>query len=981
MKTINLVSHTHWDREWYITFQQFRLRLVHTLDRLLALFDSDPFYRHFMLDGQTILLEDYLQIRPEKTEQIKTLIQSGRLVVGPWYVLADEFLVSPEATIRNLMEGRRICTQFGARMSVGYIPDPFGQIGQLPQILRGFGIESACFWRGLSDEPCELWWQSPDGSRVLVAYLRESYSNAASLSDDQPEVFTMEVKRLAQVLEPFSKTNQLLLMHGTDHAEPDLQTSSCVAYANEHLVDYRIEHTTLPQYIQSIRDELGDEANLPTVMGELRCSKRMPVLPGVLSTRIWIKQRNHLCENLLERWVEPFSAWAQLASPQNPRTTAYIYNQGALIHETWRLLMQCHPHDSICGCSVDQVHEEMRSRFDQVEQVGEGLTEQNLAILAQAADTRFSAAADADLLPLAIVVFNPGSAPRSDPVSVHLDLPASVSNIQILDKNGQVLPHQFEGIAGQEFLNTTFNRRDLLSALGMMQNGRIAGWVFKELTLSINQSTVLVDAVISATGEPNIEAWNAGLKELDLFLTNPAISTFQVRARTATSGTLTFTAPNVPGCGYNTFWIRSAAPAAAAPTLSTFDLVLQQVKQKVTDWLTASGLSFWAQRMTARLQEPGAYQIENEFFTVQVNLEDGTLTLVDRRSQQTYTGLNHFVDGGDCGDEYNYCPPLQDRLISPEIHAIRVNRGPVQESLEIDLQLSLPSSIGDDRNSRRNDNLTQRITTRAVLTRGLARLEIVTTVDNQASDHRLRVHFPVPFTAASAQYGGHFEVIERPLGNPRFDQTWVEQPRPEVPQRLFSTLSDGSRALTLASRGLPEVEARPGGVQNSELCLTLLRCVGWLSRDDFITRKGHAGPFVSTLGAQMPGQYRFEYALIPHSGGWQNAYLQAEAFDLPLRAALTPLESGPNAASTSLVDVHGQFSLSCIKMAEDGSGLVVRGYRWERGGEIMVRCNLPLHTCQQVRLDETLIQPLTAAADGFYRIKARPFEIVTLKFF
>ena len=428
MKTINLVSHTHWDREWYLTFQQFRLRLVHTLDRLLALLDSDPFYRHFMLDGQTILLEDYLQIRPEKTEHIKTLIQSGRLIMGPWYVLADEFLVSPEATIRNLMEGQRICAQFGARMSVGYIPDPFGQIGQLPQILRGFGIESACFWRGLADEPCELWWQSPDGSRVLAVYLRESYSNAASLADDQPDIFTMEVKRLAQLLEPFSKTHQLLLMHGTDHAEPGLQTSSCVAYANEHMDDYRVEHTTLPAYIQSIRDELGAEANLPTVAGELRCSKRMPILPGVLSTRMWIKQRNHQCENLMERWVEPFSAWAQLVSPQDPQTTAFISNQAGLIHENWRLLMQCHPHDSICGCSVDQVHEEMRPRFDQVEQVGEALTMQNLCILAQAADTRFPAAADASLLPISIAVFNPTSASRSDPVSVQLDLPASVSS-------------------------------------------------------------------------------------------------------------------------------------------------------------------------------------------------------------------------------------------------------------------------------------------------------------------------------------------------------------------------------------------------------------------------------------------------------------------------------------------------------------------------------------------------------------------------
>jgi len=980
MKTINLVSHTHWDREWYLTFQQFRLRLVHTLDRLLALLDSDLFYRHFMLDGQTILLEDYLQIRPEKTEQIKMLIQSGRVVIGPWYVLADEFLVSPEATLRNLMEGRRICTGFGARMSIGYIPDPFGQIGQLPQILRGFGIESACFWRGLSDEPCELWWHSPDGSRVLTAYLRESYSNAASLTDDQPDVFTLEVKRLAQLLEPFSVTGQLLLMHGTDHAEPNLQTSSCVAYANEHLAGYRIEHTTLPIYMQSVRDAVGSGENLPVVSGELRCSKRMPILPGVLSTRIWIKQRNHQCENLMERWVEPFSAWAQLASPQNPLTSAYLADPAAVIHENWRLLMQCHPHDSICGCSIDQVHAEMRPRFDQVEQVGEQITQQSLSILALAADTRFPGGEEASLLPTALVVFNPGLAPRADRVSVELDLPGSVAAVEILDQDGQVIVHQFEGTAGQEFLNTTFNRRDFLGALGMMQNGRISGWVFKELSLSLDGTSVHVDAVISPGGEPNLAAWNDGLKKLDGFLADPNLNTFLVHARTAASGALTFCAPLVPGCGYRTFWIRPVPLPASGAAPSALNLALEQLKQKALDWLDSSPLRCPVRRVFTRLQAASAFRIENEFFSVEADLKNGTLTLVDRRSGQVYAGLNRFVDGGDCGDEYNYCPPLQDRLVSPEICSMRVSRGAVQEVLEIDLVLTLPAALGGDRQSRSSETCSIPVSTRAVLTRGVARLEILTTVDNQASDHRLRVHFPAPFSAASAHYGGHFEVVERSLESPKFDSTWVEQPRPEVPMRLFATLSDGARALTLASRGLPEVEARPAGENRSEFCLTLLRCVGWLSRDDFSTRKGHAGPFVHTPGAQMPGKYSFEYAVVAHSGTWENGYPQAEAFDLPLRASLTPLHAGSGPASASLVDINGQFSLTCIKMAEDGSGLVVRGYHWERGGEISLRCNLPLLSCRQVRLDETPIQILSAAADGFYRIKARPFEIVTLKF-
>ena len=134
MNTLHLISHTHWDREWYQTFQQFRLHLVHMIDGLLYILDTDPQYQHFMLDGQTIVLEDYLQIRPEREADLRKYIQNGRILIGPWYLMPDEFLVSPEAIIHNFLEGDRIARQFGPKMMVGYIPDTFGHIGQMPQI-------------------------------------------------------------------------------------------------------------------------------------------------------------------------------------------------------------------------------------------------------------------------------------------------------------------------------------------------------------------------------------------------------------------------------------------------------------------------------------------------------------------------------------------------------------------------------------------------------------------------------------------------------------------------------------------------------------------------------------------------------------------------------------------------------------------------------------------------------------------------------
>src|SRR5512137_129742 len=246
MRTLHLVSHTHWDREWYRTFQEFRLRLVHLIDGVLDLLDNDLNFKHFMLDGQTIVLDDYLAMRPENEERIRRYVRSGRLVIGPWHILPDEFLVSPEATLRNLLEGKRTCRRFGPRMRIGYIPDPFGHIGQMPQILQGFGIHTAGVQRGLSDERCEFWWEAPDGSRVFMAYLRDGYGNAAGLPTSEQEHFVSEVRRLRDSLLPHCNSpRHVLLMHGTDHMEPPADTSKAVKAARGKLDGDQLVHSTL----------------------------------------------------------------------------------------------------------------------------------------------------------------------------------------------------------------------------------------------------------------------------------------------------------------------------------------------------------------------------------------------------------------------------------------------------------------------------------------------------------------------------------------------------------------------------------------------------------------------------------------------------------------------------------------------------------------------------------------------------------------
>jgi alpha-mannosidase len=261
-------------------------------------------------------------------------------------------------------------------------------------------------------------------------------------------------------------------------------------------------------------------------------------------------------------------------------------------------------------------------------------------------------------------------------------------------------------------------------------------------------------------------------------------------------------------------------------------------------------------------------------------------------------------------------------------------------------------------------------------------VDIRVTLVNTARDHRLRVHFPAPFNANTGSQDGHFEVVERRLDLPAFDDTWVEQPRPEVPQRAFTDISDGKCGLMVANRGLPEVEVLRNAQGNAEIALTLLRGVGWLSRDDFSTRKGHAGPFMETPGAQMPGQWVFEYSIIPHPGTWSSAFWQAYAFDAPLRAVSTGLHAGDLASAASFVETTPEtFVVSAVKQTEDGQGWLVRGYNIT-GEPINVTLRSWMHfkKVKLVNLAEENQAALQPDQAGRFTFPVRPHQIVSVMF-
>src|SRR3954464_7184989 len=318
MLNIHVVSHTHWDREWYLTHEQFRFRLVALVDRLLDLLDADPNYKYFHLDGQTIVLEDYLEIRPEQEARLRTAIGDGRILIGPWYVMPDEFLVSGESLIRNLLRGHRISRQFGTPMPVGYLPDLFGHVGQMPQIWRQFGLDNTILWRGFGGPAAEYWWEGPDGSRLLMMHLPpEGYCNATRVVFDADAMMARAQEKI-DFEKRRTRTGQALLMNGVDHVEPHTAIPSLIEKLSS-ISGQRAIHSTLPDYVAAVRSAVErDRPALEAIAGELRGGTDYAnLLPGVLSARVYLKQQNAHVQTLLESYAEPLAVMASLLTPTN----------------------------------------------------------------------------------------------------------------------------------------------------------------------------------------------------------------------------------------------------------------------------------------------------------------------------------------------------------------------------------------------------------------------------------------------------------------------------------------------------------------------------------------------------------------------------------------------------------------------------------------------------------------------------------------
>jgi hypothetical protein len=705
-------------------------------------------------------------------------------------------------------------------MELGYVPDQFGHVGQLPQLLAGLGLSGAVLWRGVGDDVQSTLfrWQAPDGTEQLTSWLVHGYGNGMHLPED-PTALAARLMGELRAQQPRNPVRCVLVMNGSDHLVPQPGLPAALAAAAPLLEDADATLGTLPEFLARATAS-ASAASLPLHRGELRSGRHAPILAGCASSRLYLKRADFLNDRLLTRHLEPLAAWLAVCGGDP--------DVGAL-EAAWRTALENHPHDSICGCSIDAVHEEMETRFRRVSDwagahlaricgelgghieapAGEGYP---VAVWSPHADgvavAEGSVELPIDACEVGAVVPLTASEASGRQRAVHAEVEATASPYARYELPASVVaallrgfPHEFFGDPVCAWTRSRDGGRECVDV-----------WLGESLPAEFDWQRERGEAAAA------LEA----LGDAPALFRPRRLPRLRVRLAGA-----------FPGAGLRALRLRAGPPASAGG-------------------------------LRARSEHGGAL-LESSSWRVEV-AADGRVRFAHEPTGLVVDDAVRVVSEADRGDSYSFDPlPGSQRVERPEKASVTLApRSEAWAGIHVDALYRVPEALADDRRSRsaRCVDLPVRIT--LGLFDGVDRVDVRTSFDNTARDHRLRLELRAPFAARRFAVESAFEVAERPIDPPpdAFGSSRpAEFPDGATPQRRFALLESDRFAFAVANRGSSEVEAVNEGA-GTALAITLVRSVGWLSRDDLARRPGHAGPPLPTPGAQCPGRYTAELAVL-----------------------------------------------------------------------------------------------------------------------
>ena len=872
-RKLDLYLHTHWDREWYLTHEEHRSQLVFVVEDLIDKLEKGVI-PSFFLDGQSSLLEDVEEVAPELFQPLSDLVRKGVLEVGPWYVLADQMLVSGESLMRNMEIGLSIARQYGQPAMIGYCPDTFGHSQDLPRILESFGISNCFVWRGVPDlgKSALFYWTSPNGSKVLSYHLARSYyqrifhlnATAEKLAEFFLSWLDVPLDNGSESMSEFAPPSlsrpfaASLIPIGADHlaAPPrfDRQLEAArlllkienVAHAlgqalpeetapatKRASTSLSVQTTTLTAFAEVMQAYASSKSSvILEIAHELRENasalghERAYVLPGVLSTRLYLKRLNRLAERRLIRVTEPVFTFLNCR-----RIMPY---PDAQLNYAWRTLLRNHPHDSICGCSVDAVHREMLLRFEKTDSILNVLERKAFEALAAGGlpaedfpsaldfspggDQECGAPVATDMAPME----KRKSASKNKSAHLPANQPARAQPIYNVDyqlKNGEEnpAPLALATIGSPPLADPLFPRRKLIlsNLCGESAIGPIPISWCEELS---NDEEDGDDVRIYCDSQGT--TWQVtGQKERLLVFTGthhpPVTKTVRVYEGWVFSD-------HLPSFG----WHMLPWPGWQ-------------------DWRQGPRL------LRASHDDAAADQrrISNDLLTVEA-APDGAIvvTVPDAKKRANVYRLGHHLrDVGDGGDSYNFDPIEGDSSRLARFTGVAVvERGPLVASLLVTYEMDIPEGmveksrikdVPEDRvtYARAKYSLAHRFETKIELRKSVPIVFFETTWQNHSRNHRLEVVMDTGLSVQKTLSENHFSLVERSL--PKKASLPVP-PGTEAPldrfacQRFFV-----ANRQVFFNTGLPEY-----GVDGANVSMTILRAVSHLSRDDLRSRGGGAAP-------------------------------------------------------------------------------------------------------------------------------------------